>query len=360
MADLRIGVIGLGIVGHAQARAWSEWADVRCHDMMPERSTHSLAQTLDCDFTFVTLPTPQAKDGSADITAVAELCSSISGSRANLVLRSTVPIGTTRSLSRKYNLPSILHCPEFLTARCAVADAMTPSRTIIGWPDGDPQRHNQPPAVRTYGDAVKKRFPGVPVFVMTSDASEAVKLIQNSFFGVKLAFFNEMRTMTDKLSICWDDVMAGVLSDGRIAHAHTMVPGRCGTFGFAGGCLPGSYAAELHTGKTVDLVTLKSLYDAGIPLKIKATDPDCRIVEYKEVIEVTERPYIGELISLELDGKEFLCTPDHLMPVLRNGKIVVVRAEEITLTDMIMVADESYAEGQEDLSAMQTSTVGAV
>ncbi len=74
--------------------------------------------------------------------------------------------------------------------------------------------------------------------LMSSDESEMVKLMTNSFFAVKVAFFNECRCLADKLKMRWEDVVKGVLSDGRISHSHTKVPGPDGRFGFGGACLP--------------------------------------------------------------------------------------------------------------------------
>lgn len=84
----------------------------------------------------------------------------------------------------------------------------------------------------------KSRFPGVPLYMMTSDESEAVKLFTNGFFAVKIAFFNEVRALADKLGLDWERVLGGVLSDGRISHNHTQVPGPDGQRGFGGACLP--------------------------------------------------------------------------------------------------------------------------
>jgi UDPglucose 6-dehydrogenase len=95
----------------------------------------------------------------------------------------------------------------------------------------------------------RERFPATEVMLMTSDESEAVKLIQNSFFAVKVAFWNEARSLADVLKLRWDVVMNGILSDGRISPSHTRVPGPDGKRGFGGECLP------------KDLASLSSLLD---------------------------------------------------------------------------------------------------
>lgn len=238
---MKIGVVGNGVVGRATARCWMEHCDeVRANDVLPERRTHSLADTLACDMVFVCLPTPQVKDDlECDLSAVEAFCDGAAGHEGGLVLKSTVPIGTTRRLRERYKLPGLVHSPEFLTARCALIDACIPSRNLIGglFPSSGDAWVVSPTAVRLH-QLYARRFPGTLLAIMSSDESEAVKLFQNGFFAVKVAYWNECRTLADKLRLNWPMVMAGVLSDGRIAHAHTKVPGPDGKRGFGGTCLP--------------------------------------------------------------------------------------------------------------------------
>jgi UDPglucose 6-dehydrogenase len=231
---MKVGIVGGGVVGHATARMLMEWADVRVNDALPQRATHSLAEALDTDLCFVCLPTPQCEDSLAcDTSHIEKFFASVQGHQGNVVLRSTVPIGFTRRMREKYGLTNLCHSPEFLTARAAVVDAQTPARNIVGGVPGPGGCACEELLENLY----RKRFPGVPVLRMTSDESEAVKLILNTFFSVKLSFFNEARTLTDRLGLNWDSVIAGVLSDGRVAHAHTTVPGKHG-WGYSGACLP--------------------------------------------------------------------------------------------------------------------------
>ena len=239
---MKIGIIGGGTVGRATARAFIEHVDeVRVYDVVKERRTHDLWQIVGsdhCDLVFLCLPTPQKPGELACDTHIiegffnemSERYTSLTG--INFVLRSTVPIGTTRKLREKYDLPNLVHSPEFLTARCAIQDAQMPARNIIGIPDG------MHPAVRSLRELYETRFPGIATFILSSDESEAVKLMQNSFFAVKVAFWNECRALSDKLGMNWERVLEAVLADGRIGHAHTKVPGPDGKRGFGGTCLP--------------------------------------------------------------------------------------------------------------------------
>ena len=81
---------------------------------------------------------------------------------------------------------------------------------------------------------------------MSSDESEAVKLFLNGFFSVKVAYFNEVNALASRLDLNWDNILKGLLSDGRVAHSHTQVPGPDGKFGFGGTCLPKDLANLVH------------------------------------------------------------------------------------------------------------------
>lgn len=239
----KLGVIGGGTVGHALAKSYVEFCETRVYDVQANLRTHSLEETLDCDLVFVALPTPQQKDSLAcDLTAIHQFFASIphDHSYTHFVLRSTVPIGTTKLLVETYRLPNLVHSPEFLTARCAVTDAMLPSRNVVGVPLLDNDRGHAggwPGAGEDLIQFYNKRFPQTPIFCVTSDESEAVKLIQNSFFAVKVAFWNEMYTLCQKLGLEWQCVLNAILADGRVDPSHTQVPGPDGKRGFGGACL---------------------------------------------------------------------------------------------------------------------------
>ncbi len=245
---MKIGIIGGGVVGHATARAFIEHVEeVRIFDIVKEKATHSLGFVLACDVVFVCLPTPKKKDSlECDTTCVEDFLASLPDDCLiqNYVLRSTVPIGFTKKMRERYGLKNLVHSPEFLTARCAVTDAQLPARNIIGVPDlryyGRDCEHLQGmPLEALY----KKRFPNVPIYEMSSDESEAVKLFQNSFFAVKIAFFNECNQLAEKLGLDWDKVMNAILADGRISPSHTKVPGPDGHYGYGGTCLPKDLAS---------------------------------------------------------------------------------------------------------------------
>jgi nucleotide sugar dehydrogenase len=227
----KVGVIGGGVVGRATARAYTECVEVRVHDVLPERSTHGLKETLDADIVFVCLPTPPRVDnGVHDLSHIEDFFGSYVYASRNFVLRSTVPVGTTEYLRSQYKLQNLVHFPEFLTARCAEVDVCIPTRHIVGG-------HVCASSVALI-TLLGKRYPHVPVQLVGSRESELIKLALNSFYAVKVAFFNELHQYAEAVDAKWDRVLCGMLTSGRISPSHTDVPGPDGKYGFGGTCLP--------------------------------------------------------------------------------------------------------------------------
>jgi len=247
-----VGVIGSGgFVGSAVTRGFSTFADVKTYDIDPKKCANTLPETLNSQFVVVCLPTPMdnPEGGDCDLSIVegffdeahALLVSGIPFSHDPIfMLKSTVPIGTTRRLNEKYdNDIVIVHNPEFLTARCALIDFITPARNIVGGENED--------GVFEVAELLRNRFPGVPCYEMSSQESEFVKYMANCFFATKVIFFNEMRLLADKKKMDWDTVLEGVLSDGRIGKSHYQVPGHDLSRGYGGACFSKDINALIRT-----------------------------------------------------------------------------------------------------------------
>jgi len=232
----KIGVVGMGVVGSATARSYLEYADkVWMYDLVQERSNCDFGHCMEqSDLVFVCLPTPPSDDGY-DLTAINSFCAEIQGWNGVVVLKSTLLPGSTEQLSRKYNLTGLVHSPEFLTARCSYEDALNPSRHLIGVTERSEW------AGRILATLYKKRWPGIAISMMKSEQTEISKLALNSFFAVKIAFFNELRSICDTLGFTdddWENVRCAMIGDGRVTANHTNVPGHDGERGFGGACLP--------------------------------------------------------------------------------------------------------------------------
>jgi UDPglucose 6-dehydrogenase len=240
-----IGVIGGGVTGRAVARGFMEHAAVCLHDVVPERSVDPLDRAAKCEFVFICLPTPAKPDGACDASAIEAFLQQAYEQEwwrrdSVYVIKSTVPVGFTQVMSAKYlHGRPLLHSPEFLTARRSLTDFQLPARNIIGYPLTNREGvavFN--PAIHALHSLYARRFPGAPILKMNAKASELVKLACNSFFAAKVSMFNLFAELAATHDLKWEDVRAGILGDGRIAHAHTQVPGPDGLRGYGGACLP--------------------------------------------------------------------------------------------------------------------------
>jgi UDPglucose 6-dehydrogenase len=249
-----IGVVGNGFVGNAVAAAFLNTNDVRIFDRDPNRSTHSLDETLQQEIIFVCVPTPMKSADGDDcdlsiLESVLKRISELNNKDNIIVIKSTVPIGTTRRLQTVYPSLNIVHSPEFLTARNAKEDFVNASRHIIGIPKIITNSKN----FDTVKQTICNRFPQSAFLVMDSNESEFVKYACNCFLATKVSFFNEIKLLADALELNWDGVMNGVLTDERIGHSHTNVPGPDGKRGFGGTCFPKDINAMIHTMKAKGL-----------------------------------------------------------------------------------------------------------
>lgn len=238
---MKIGIIGNGFVGSAISSGFIHYVnDLKVFDKDPNRSANTLKECVEQDIVFVCLPTPMllAENGKCDLSIIESSFGEVNelGSSSIFVIKSTVPVGTTLSLQEKFPKLKILHSPEFLTARTALLDFITPSRNIVGFPKGFYSNLHGVPAqlVSLY----ESRFPGIKTFLMDSDSTEMIKYIANCFFATKVSYFNEVKLLCDKMEIDFNKVMEGVLSDGRIGVSHFQAPGHDGKFGFGGTCFP--------------------------------------------------------------------------------------------------------------------------
>jgi len=265
MKKTNIGVIGNGFVGGALVRGFTTYADVKVYDIDPKRSVNSILPTLQSDFVFVCLPTPMtdAEGGKANLSILEDFFRNIEkyGQQVKhnptYVIKSTVPVGTTKKIAKENRMRNIVHYPEFLTARTADIDYITASRHVIGDVEGGMQHADK------LEQLLNQRFPGSRIIKTSSDESEMIKYSANCFFATKIMFFNEMRLLCDELNMEWDVVLEGLLSDGRIAQSHHQVPGHDKDYGFGGTCFPKDINAMIKTMEEhgIDPLVLKSVWE---------------------------------------------------------------------------------------------------
>ncbi|MBK7535751.1 MAG: UDP-glucose/GDP-mannose dehydrogenase family protein [Myxococcales bacterium] len=238
----KVGIIGYGYVGHATGYSLSQVAEVSWHDpkVTGSRSFNELARWADA--LFVCVPTPRGETGAADLGVVREVVSQLAGLRITspILLKSTVPPGTTEGLARSWPTLAMVCCPEFLRESTHIEDASAPARVVLGW--SSTASESTRALVR---DLYVRRFPSVPRVELPSLAAEFLKYASNALFGVKVSFANEMAELARRVGVDWEAVRSALVLDSRVGDGHLAVPGPDGRYGFGGSCLPKDLAGLL-------------------------------------------------------------------------------------------------------------------
>jgi UDPglucose 6-dehydrogenase len=242
----RIGIVGQGFVGSAVREGFSNHLEVLTYDKDP--SKNSSCRSLDdlvesTDIIFICLPTPMRSSGECDLSIVDTVVAQIDelaekeGNDKILVLKSTVPPGTSERLNKESRHCSVVFNPEFLTEANYIEDFKGQTRIIIGGPR---------PSSTVVKSVFRKVFPTVPIIKTGSNTAEMVKYFTNCFLATKVTFANEMYHICQKLDIDYDKVTEYALHDKRIGRSHLSVPGPDGDFGFGGHCFPKDLNAIIY------------------------------------------------------------------------------------------------------------------
>ena len=264
-----IGIVGQGFVGRAIKEGFNrDIFLVETYDKYQENksSCGSLEELVEkAKIIFVCVPTPMKKNGSCDLSIVYDVISQLdqmSTFSHVVVLKSTVPPGTTSTLNNICKNIQVVFNPEFLTEANYIADFKNQNYIIIGGPR---------PASTLVKNLYRKAFNEIPIIKTSSSTAEAVKYFINCFLATKVSFANEFKQICSRLEtdIDYDKVLEYALYDGRIGKTHLSSPGPDGKSGFGGSCFPKDINALLIVAKEagVDPKILQAAWNKNLEVR---------------------------------------------------------------------------------------------
>ncbi|MFL5913697.1 MAG: nucleotide sugar dehydrogenase [Gaiellaceae bacterium] len=378
-----IGVIGAGWVGLVTAACFADLGhDVHVRDIVAEKVeslsrgqvpiyepglsdlvvrnrerlhfTTEMGDVLaNAQLLFCCVDTPPTYSGDADLSRVERVVEELGDSRDHaIVMKSTVPVGTGRSIRRRRDGLGYVSNPEFLKEGSAVRDFLEPDRVVVGADDD---------SSNAFGDRVAALYEPLDAPVVRTDvaSAEMIKLASNAFLATKISFINEIANVSEELGADVAEVARGMGLDQRIGPQFLQAG-----IGYGGSCLVGEETVLVRRDGQARLVSLEQLFfelaiDAeGDAFSLVHVEPrDLEVLSWREnaaapeflpVAAVTRRPYSGDVIAVRTKmGRRVTCTADHPFIVTGpdGGAVSTKLASELCEEDWLPLALGSAQQG---------------